>query len=1414
MVENTFNVRVESTRVVLDVQVTLEEILAAQGVRPAADGGYDPAALQEAAQRHRSYLASHLQADADGRNLPLQVTRVISPAHFSAPHTTFYHYEVSCDRAGSTASGIHLRHDMLREYSFAPGQPWRVSYMVRTQSHGSSRLAPLDVLRSDHPVTVPTGWQQSASAVSATSSVPTTDSSRPFTAWLLAGAGLILALGLFGVRHTRRRPVFATAVFLLGLAALPCQAQQKRIYLAPDDHTDFIWSDTEANYYNHFLNMLDYYQQKADDTAGNAPDYRSKFTIDGSLWLQIYAANRTPAQFNALMQKIKDGHITAPLAPLCVSYGVMPSEAVLRGMYYSGKLERRYDMRFRLAQSMENATMALGVGSLWAGSGAKYVWQGICGCDTQIPNLTQRDAEIYTWRGRDGSSLLTKWYSFRHNKEAGGYAETRNLSLSMNWINSGSFAARHPWPIIGLFGQGWDDVVTMNQDLVNAAPGLTNASQRVIVSNELDFFQDFEANHGAPALDEKTVSYGNEWDTYCTSMAEVSATVKRSVEKLRGAEAMATLVSLQQPTFMQGRDAARELAFQDMSLYFEHDFTAVGNNLVTERKAWQRRVAGEITSYVDTLHDDAKAALGGLVAKTGANPRFVVFNPLSWSRTDFADFPYTGSPSIHVVDVSTGTDVPFQIVTVNGGDHLRIWAADVPAVGYKVFEIQSGSGTLFNDGPAANAGTGVISNARYNLTVANRGAITSFQDVTRANREFAASVNGRNINDLGAGANGTMTVENAGPVSITLKTISTAVMNHTTRVTLYRGGGRVDIHNDITQNFGGDPTWGFGFATTSPDVWHEEVGAVIRAKLNTSGGHYSDWNARYDYLTLNHFADMSGPIAGAPSGVTLSNADCFMFQLGASNVSTLDTATASINPVVGSDNNGLTNQAGDTFFTQRFALQTHDAFDQAEAMKFSLEHQNPFITTAVTGNASSPYPATSYSYLTINDPKVLLWSVKPHDDGIDQGVAARVWNQSGSPSNLSITAATGAFANAKKVSLIETDDAALTVTGGAVTDTLPAQKMQTYVFDTGVTVVPVSAPTVSPNGGTFPGGATVSLSTTEPGASIRYTLDGTTPSATHGTLYTGSFAVARSTTVKAIALSASDASVVTSAGFIITTPVSVVGNTTDGTQWDNVTDGTGQYINASRWQASSSFSAVSIKAYVSAITGHYRCAIYADSGGGTPQPAALLGAASEITNPSDGWQTFTLPSAVSITSGSHYWLCIWSDTQNAFVRTLTDGGVVRFPSPPLYTYSATWPQPLLTNQQNTYKHCIYAESGPPLSAFDQWKLGHSMPASAAPFDDGDGDFIPLLVEYALDLNPASASANGLPTLSFSNGLFSFTYLRAKGDVNYTVETSTDLTSWSPSGINQGTGAVGGPVTATLSQSGENRRFFRLRVEES
>ena len=824
----------------------------------------------------------------------------------------------------------------------------------------------------------------------------------------------------------------------------------KRIYIAPDDHTDYMWTADEASYRQAFLEMLDYYLALSDTTAGNASAYQSRWNCDGSIWLWEYERNKPIADFERLIARIRSGHITVPLNALAVVLGGTPAEAVLRGMYYPGHIERRYNLRFYEALAMEDQTLPYGLGALWAGAGAKYSWKGICGCASEVDDAWDRQHDIYWWQGPDGSRILMKWNSMlMGNMSMGGYAEARDPAGVVEYVTSdASFRARYPYDVIGCFGKGWDDLKTFTSEFVTVAQQKTNASRSVIVSNELDFFQDFEATYGA-ALPVVSASYGNEWELYVSSLAEVSAQVKRATEKLRAAEALATLVSLRNPGFMAGREAARDLAFMNFGIYFEHCWGGGGNVPISARRDWQRRLANEIDAYVDTLYNDAGTALGALIPNATANLRFYAFNPLSWARSDIADFPYTGATPVHVVDLSSGLEVPSQIVTVDGQQKLRIFAQDVPSVGYRVYEVWPGLGQSF--AVAATVTGSVIENAFYRITINNRGAITSLVDKIRGNREFVRSIGGRAMNDLGGSNTGSVQIENSGPVSVTLKATSSAVIPHTAAITLIRDSDRIDIRNDITQNFGNVLTWAFGFELANPDVWHEEVGAVIRAKLTTAGGQYAPTNNRYDWLTLNHFAD----IGNGTVGVTLSNSDCYYMRLGNSTTVALDATTPQISVLAGGQVDGtgigIPNQGGDSHFLQRFALRTHDAHDPVAAMKGALEHQNPLVTSVISGGTG--YPETTYSLLAISDPNILLWALKPADDGIKEGIVARVWNLSSQPRSFTLGMPSSSLASAKHITHIETPIAAATVSNGALQDSLATQQMKTYSLQPGGTQI-------------------------------------------------------------------------------------------------------------------------------------------------------------------------------------------------------------------------------------------------------------------------------------------------------------------------------------------------------------------------
>ena len=838
-----------------------------------------------------------------------------------------------------------------------------------------------------------------------------------------------------------------------GLSAAQGTEPATRIYLAPDDHTDYVWTADEKAYEQAMLRMTEYYLKLADDTAGLPRNQQSRWNFDGSLWMWIWEKNRSRDDVERLVRRLRDGHFSMPLTAAASCYGATPTEAVLRGMYYAGHLERRYDLRFSLAVAMENQTLPLGLGALWAGSGARYSWRGVCACATQLqPTIKQpRPHEIYWWKGPDNSRVLMKWDTIlTDNQSIGGYAEARNPTAVLRFVEqSPAFRKLYPYSIIGVFGKGWDDLETRTDEFVKAAAEFTTPDRQVIVSNEEDFFRDFEQRYGKD-LPEYSAAFGNEWDLYSASMSEVSARVRRATERLRAYEAMATLVGLQQPRFFEGRDAARNEAWMALGLFWEHDWTADSPKLPRQVRAdWQRKMAANVENYVNVLGSDAAAALGTMIARTGSSPRYFVFNPLSWERSDVADLTFAGSGPVRVVDLTTGNEVPSQWNETARKDGsarrvLRILAGKVPSLGYKVFEVRKGKGARFSSGLRAEGNT--IENEYYRIRMNAHGAITSLISKRAGGRELAGEIDGRAINDFGA-ADGTLTVQNAGPISITLAAHIRGPLPRRTQVTLFRNSKRIDIQNEILASFSSVKTWAFSFNLKNPDVWHEEVGAINHARFQPEGD-YSRRLSRLDWLTLNHFVAMSGDDG---VGITLSNADTSFMKLGRSRmvdgISEFDTLTPQISVLAGGQVDGpklgIPDQGGDTRFVQRFAINAFDTFVPATSMRFALEHQNPFATGAVMAG-SAIYPDRSFSFLEISDPNVLVWALKPAEDGIDRGVIVRVWNLSRDRRTVQL-AFPGAIDRASNATHIETVFGPAEFTGNKLTIEASPWQLQTVL---------------------------------------------------------------------------------------------------------------------------------------------------------------------------------------------------------------------------------------------------------------------------------------------------------------------------------------------------------------------------------
>jgi formylglycine-generating enzyme required for sulfatase activity len=87
----------------------------------------------------------------------------------------------------------------------------------------------------------------------------------------------------------------------------------------------------------------------------------------------------------------------------------------------------------------------------------------------------------------------------------------------------------------------------------------------------------------------------------------------------------------------------------------------------------------------------------------------------------------------------------------------------------------------------------------------------------------------------------------------------------------------------------------------------------------------------------------------------------------------------------------------------------------------------------------------------------------------------------------------------------------------------------------------------------------------------------------------------------------------------------------------------------------------------------------------------------------------------------------------------------------------------------------------------------------------------LLMAYALNLDPnQSYSSDPLPKAVMAGNQMSYTFYAGNTDVGYRVETSTDLASWSTSGVTVSAPDANGNSTASVPSAG-GTRFIRLVV---
>ena len=184
---------------------------------------------------------------------------------------------------------------------------------------------------------------------------------------------------------------------------------------------------------------------------------------------------------------------------------------------------------------------------------------------------------------------------------------------------------------------------------------------------------------------------GPYWEDGAGSDAHYVAIERRAEARAQTAEKLTTLAAIVNPQ-LKADPAELAAMWKDMILMDEHTWDSYnsvsdpGSREAVDQLAVKDQFAVKAAAQVDFLTRRAMANLADAIpAGVGS---LIVFNSLNWKRSGAVNIDLDKGQEI--VDPASDQPVPFEILgTGPNYNHVRFIARDVPAVGYKVYQMRA-----------------------------------------------------------------------------------------------------------------------------------------------------------------------------------------------------------------------------------------------------------------------------------------------------------------------------------------------------------------------------------------------------------------------------------------------------------------------------------------------------------------------------------------------------------------------------------------------------------------------------------------------------------------------------------------------------------------------------------------------------
>jgi alpha-mannosidase len=503
------------------------------------------------------------------------------------------------------------------------------------------------------------------------------------------------------------------------------------VFVVPHEHVDIGFSDYQGKVAEVQSRAID----EAMTIARKEPDFR--FSIDGYWSVEQFLANRGEQDRQQFFDLVRQGRIFVPPQYASELTGLPTAESLIRSLYGGFHFNRQHGGGFDYANITDVPSETGSYPSILAAAGLKYFLQAIDSYRGPVIMLGRlNEKSPWWWEGPDGQKILT-WSSLSYTQSRFMFGLPPKIPAIRDSLPV--FLQSYSRPDyksdgVLVFGTQWENT-DLNPNQMGDFPEWNKlyAYPKIHISGVAEAMEYIARQMG----DSIPVMHGDGpyWEDGAISDTIYTALARQNEYRALSAEKFSSISALVNPRLQPEHNVLSEL-WKNLLLFSEHTWEAdrgisdpQSQTSVRQRDVKDAR-ATEASRLVDHLLQRSTSALADFIPDPIGT--LIVFNSLNWSRTSRVEIDL--DKGLEIVDFSSRQAVPYEVLSTGKAcRRVRFLASDVPALGYKCYQLRSAS----SEPPEpVNIATSSLENRYYRLEFdAASGAIRSIFD-KELNREL------------------------------------------------------------------------------------------------------------------------------------------------------------------------------------------------------------------------------------------------------------------------------------------------------------------------------------------------------------------------------------------------------------------------------------------------------------------------------------------------------------------------------------------------------------------------------------------------------------------------------------------------------------------------------------------------------